>query len=123
MTDSPNQLEDMNREWNYHPELPLQDPSVFKWPPSPAYLAGWLARNWLTLSERVLMVILAVVLWAFFYPSLETAQSLASGWIAQLWATHFVMMLVTAGGLHWWFYMRAGQGKKLKFERRPQGKN
>ena len=74
-----------SREWNYHPDLPLSDPSVFKWPPSPGFLACWFARNWLTLSERVMMVILAVLLWLFAYPSLETAQTFAAGWILQVW--------------------------------------
>ena len=39
------QMQDMSREWNYHPDLPLKDPSIFQWPPNPAYLIGWLARN------------------------------------------------------------------------------
>ncbi|SLN70198.1 Fatty acid hydroxylase superfamily protein [Falsiruegeria litorea R37] len=117
------QMQDMSREWNYHPDLPLKDPSIFQWPPNPAYLIGWLARNWLTLSERVLMAILAVALWYFFYPSLETAQSFAIGWIAQIYVINFVMIFAVAGGLHWYFYIRKGQGKKLKFERRDQGKN
>ncbi|MCI5097198.1 MAG: sterol desaturase family protein, partial [Rhodobacteraceae bacterium] len=117
------QMEGMSREWNYHPDLPLQDPSVFQWPPNPAYLLGWLARNWLTLSERVIMALVAVALWFFFYPSLEQAQSFAFGWIAQIWVVNFAMICLFAGSLHWFFYIRQGQGKKLKFDHRPQGKN
>ena len=32
------------------------------------------------------------------------------------------MMIVVAGGLHWYFYMRRGQGKRLKFDARDQAK-
>ena len=108
--------------WNYHPDLPLADGSVFAWPPRPRALARWIARNWLTLSERVLMVALALLLWAIAYPSLERAESVAIGWIAQVWAVNLALMLVVAGGLHWWLYMRRAQGKRLKFDPRDQGK-
>lgn len=117
-TDSSNS----SREWNHHPDLPLKDPSVFKWPPNPAFLARWFGRNWLTLSERVLMVVLAVALWAFVYPPLEAAQSFAVGWIAHVWLANMGLMILTAGGLHWYFYMRKGQGARLKFDRRDQAK-
>ncbi|WP_299846255.1 sterol desaturase family protein [uncultured Roseovarius sp.] len=111
-----------SREWNYHPDLPLQDPSIFKWPPSPGFLARWFARNWLTLSERVIMVILAVIAWLTLYPSLETAQSFAFGWIFQTWAVNMALMIVIAGALHWYFYIHKGQGQELKFDRRDQAK-
>ncbi len=107
-------------DWNYTPDLPLADPSIFKWPPNPGFLFRWFARNWLTLSERVMMAIAAVALWLFAYPSLETARTFALGWIAQTWAINMGLMIVVAGGLHWYFYMHRGQGKDLKFDHRDQ---
>jgi Delta7-sterol 5-desaturase len=112
-----------NTAWNYHPELPLQDPSIFRWPLDPKFLITWFARNWLTLSERVMMVVLAVALWAFAYPSLETTTHFAFGWVAQIWVVNLLLMIVVAGGLHGYFYMLKGQGIELKFERRGQAKN
>ncbi|WP_239058426.1 sterol desaturase family protein [Aliiroseovarius sp. PrR006] len=108
----------MSREWNYHPDLPLADTSVFRWPPNPRYLVDWFGRNWLTLSERVMMVILAGLLWLFAYPSLEVTKHFAHAWVMQVWAVNLLLLIVIAGGLHWYFYMRRGQGKKLKFDRR-----
>ncbi len=113
----------MSREWHYFPDLPLANPSIFQWPPDPRFLLGWLRRNWLTLSERVMILILAVVLWAVAYPSLETAQTFAFGWVFQTWAVNMGLMIIIAGGLHWYFYMRRGQGKRLKFDPRDQAKN
>jgi sterol desaturase/sphingolipid hydroxylase (fatty acid hydroxylase superfamily) len=114
--------EHSSKEWNYHPDLPLQDPSLFHWPPSPGFLARWFARNWLTLSERVMMSILAILLWLLAYPSIEAAETLAFGWIAQVWLINMGLMIAIAGGLHWYFYMQKGQGERLKFDHRDQAK-
>ena len=112
----------MSREWNYRPDLPLANPSVFQWPPRPAFLVRWVLNNWLTLSERVLMVLLAIGLWYFAYPALEIAGTFAWGWILQVWVINLVLMFCVAGGLHWYFYMRKGQGKRLKFDHRDQAR-
>lgn len=112
----------MNREWNYHPDLPLANSSIFQWPPSPGFLGRWLVRNWLILSERVMMVLLAVACWLWLYPSLEVAQTLSFGSIARVWLVNMGLMVASAGGLHWYFYMRGGQGSRLKFDRRLPAK-
>ena len=57
----------MTREWNYHPELPLADPSVFQWPPRAGLLSRWLLRNWLSLSERVLLLLDVIGAYALLY--------------------------------------------------------
>lgn len=121
MTDSKRQ-EPMSRDWNYFPELPLANPSVFQWPPNPKFLLMWLVQNWLMFSERVLMVALSVALWLFAYPSLDAAKSFSVGWIVQTWAVNMALMIVIAGSLHWYFYLKRAQGKRLKFDRRDQAK-
>ncbi len=70
-----------------------------------------------------MMVILAIALWVFAYPSLDQARDVAFGWIAQVWAVNMVMMIVVAGGLHSYFYGKKRQGKTLKFDHRDQAKN
>ena len=107
-----------SKVWNYHPDLPLEDHSVFRWPTGPLVIGRWFAKNWLTLSERVLMVILAALAWMFLYPSLAQTRSFAPGWIFQIWLVNLGMMSVIAGGLHLYFYVLRGQGDALKFERR-----
>ena len=108
----------ISKEWNYHPDLPLADPSIFKWPPDPHFLGRWVLRNWLTLSERVIMVVLAALCWLSLYPSLGKAKTLAFGWVFQVWLVNLGLMICIAGGLHWFFYVRRGQGKALKFDHR-----
>jgi sterol desaturase/sphingolipid hydroxylase (fatty acid hydroxylase superfamily) len=114
--------DNQSREWNYHPDLPLADPSIFKWPPNPGFLVRWFARNWLTLSERVMMVLISVAAWYLLYPSLDAARTFAFGWIFQTWLINMGLMIAAAGGLHWYFYMRRGQGVRLKFDRRDQSR-
>ena len=110
------------KDWNYHPEVPLADSSVFRWPPRPRYLANWFARNWLTLSERVLMAAVAMASWVWLYPSLTRTKTLSWGWIGQVWVINLVMLVLVAGGLHWYFYIRKAQGKTLKFDHRDQAR-
>ena len=107
-----------SRDWNYHPDLPLQDPSVFRWPPRAGFLLRWFGHNWLTLSERVMMVILAVLLWWFCYPSFAHAHTFAWGWVVQTYVVNLALVFICAGLLHWYFYMHRGQGKTLKFDHR-----
>ena len=109
-----------NKDWNYHPDLPLRDPSVFRKGVTPAFVAGWFRRNWLALSERMLMLIVAVVAYLTVYPSLEAAQTFHWGWIAQTLLVNYGLMIAVAGGLHYYFYMRKGQGLTLKFDKRGQ---
>lgn len=112
-----------NTVWNYHPELPLKDPSPFTHLNDPKFLLEWIVTNWLTLSERVAMALLATFLWFTVYPSLETAKEFAFGWIFQTWLINMGLMISIAGGLHWYFYIKKGQAKKLKFDKRDMTTN
>lgn len=112
----------VSKDWNYHPDLPLEDPSVFSNPGSPRFVARWFARNWLTLSERVMMVLLAVALWLWVYPEFSIASEWSLGWVVQVWLANLALVFVCAGALHWYFYMRRGQGALLKFDKRGMAK-
>ena len=107
-----------NPDWNYHPDLPLADPSIFRWPPEPGFLLRWFGRNWLMLSERMILLLIAIAAWAFLYPDLEASRRFAPGWIIQVWLVNLALMSAAAGGLHWYFYTRRAQGRALKFDHR-----
>ena len=66
------------------------------------------------------MVLLALAAWWLLYPSLESATTFEIGWIVQVWAVNLGLVVAVAGGLHWYFYIRRGQGKRLKFDHRDQ---
>lgn len=114
---------DPKGQWNYHPDLPLADSSIFRWPPRAGFLARWFWKNWLSLSERMMLLLIAIAAWTWLYPSLETSKTLTIGWIAQTYLINLALMFGAAGGLHWYFYMRKGQGLTLKFDARDQTRN
>jgi len=70
-----------------------------------------------------MMVILSYAAWYFLYPSIEASKVFAFGWITQTWAVNMGLMVSIAGGLYWYFYMRKGQGKTLKFDARDPATN
>ena len=90
---------DPKGQWNYHPDLPLQDPSIFRWPPNAGFLARWFWKNWLSLSERVMLLLIAIAAWTWLYPSLEASKTLAIGWIAQTYLINLALMFRQRGTL------------------------
>ena len=75
--------ENTSNDWNYFPDLPLTDPSLFSRPMDIGFIAKWFCLNWLSLSERVLLLLLAIAAYYLLYPSLESAKIFAISWIAQ----------------------------------------
>ena len=112
----------VNPDWNYHPGIPLQNNSLFRSPLYPSFLMAWIYRNWLHLSEKVILVIISFLIWYFVYPSLDQTKNFELTWILQIWVINLVLMIMIAGGLHWYFYIIKGQEKRLKFDKREQGK-
>ena len=112
----------LNSDWNYHPKIPLENNSIFRSPPKLIFFKSWILRNWLHLSEKVILVMVSSFIWYFFYPSLEQTKIIEFSWIFQIWVINLLLMILIAGGLHWYFYIIKGQDKRLKFDKRDQGK-
>ncbi len=108
----------LRKEWNWHPELPVQNSPVFSWPPRPVAAVKFVARSWIRLSEQLIFALMAVAVWLYLQPALELCEEFALGWMAQVYARNLVLMIVVAGGLHLYFYTYKKQGKELKFDPR-----
>ncbi|TBX24651.1 sterol desaturase family protein [Nioella sediminis] len=104
--------------WNHVPDVPIQVSPFFSWPPDPVRMARWIAARWLGIAENVLVLALATISWLWFQPPLEVTATLAPGWIFGLWIRNMALMILVAGSLHWFFYMRKAQGERLKFDPR-----
>jgi sterol desaturase/sphingolipid hydroxylase (fatty acid hydroxylase superfamily) len=104
--------------WNHVPDVPIQVSPFFSWPPDPVRMARWIAARWLGIAENVLVLALSLISWLWFQPPLEVTATLAPGWIFGLWVRNMALMILVAGSLHWFFYVRKAQGGRLKFDPR-----
>lgn len=104
--------------WNYRPVNPVGLNPLFTWPPRPAAVLRWYREAWLQLTSLTLCLALAIAAYVWFLPPLEAMQSFAPGWMFRVWLLNMVPQILVAGGLHWWLYMRKGQGMYKKFDRR-----
>lgn len=106
------------QRWHYRPDgiVPLNP--LFQWPPRPAAVWRWYRGGWLQLTSLTLCMGLALLAYFVFLPPLDTMATFQPGWMIRIWLLNLVPQVVIAGGLHWWLYMRRGQGMRTKFDRR-----
>ena len=114
-------LNQFTNQWHYRPKTPIQVSPVFSWPLNPVKIVAWLAERWFNIAENSILVIVAIISWWFFQPSLEQSATLEFGWIAQMYLRNMVLMCCVAGGLHLYFHTYKAQKKKLRHDPRDLG--
>lgn len=92
-------------------------PPLYAWPPRPLEALKWLAVD-LLLPWGLLWIVMAIVVWNLLTPDLGQMQNLQFDWIAAIWIRNAALLILVAGGLHWWFYVRKGQDTETKFNTR-----
>ena len=110
------------RIWNYTPDLPLQLAPYWDWPLKPLASARYLLRSWNPVAQRFFILVMAVVVWTWFTPDLERAETLAFGWIFEIWLRDLVILLVIAGGLHLALWKYRTQEDDYRFDMRPMAR-
>jgi len=108
--------------WNYTPALPITTSPYFKIPTKPKQIGRWIISGWFPISERIIILLFAIIASVFFQPAVEESQALAIGWIAEVFLRNFSLMILVAGGLHWYFYIARKQGDERRFDTRPFAK-
>ena len=112
--------------WHHVPQVPIQVSPFFSWPPKPTRMVEWIAVRWFQLAENSILPVIALICWAWLQPSLETTKTLSYDWIAAIWLRNMGLMILVAGGLHWFFHGAKRQAKTLKYDPRDlavDGKN
>ncbi|MCY4179415.1 MAG: sterol desaturase family protein, partial [Litoreibacter sp.] len=104
--------------WHYRPADPVALNPLFTWPLNLKSVFDWYRGAWLQITSVSICFILALAVWFIFIPPLEAMQSFAPGWMARVWLANLLPQILVAGTLHWWLYMRKGQGTEKKFEAR-----
>ncbi len=111
-------------DWALQPDyLPTGPAPYLVWPPQPVEAVKYTLKNHLSLNDRTLYIALAIVV-AFWLQPIDAGQAtLSAGWIGWLLARNVALAGVIIGGLHWWFYIRRGQGDERRWDTRPLGRN
>lgn len=109
--------------WHYTPSLPVNVSPYFQWPPKLQQIGHWIFGGWFPVSERLIILLLAIISSAFFQPSPEAAGNFSIGWLLTIFVRNFVLMSVVAGGLHWYFYIARKQGDDRRYDKRPFAKS
>ncbi len=106
-------------QWHYRPDVPIATSPLFRLPLSPFQIVKWFAARWFVIGENLLLVGLAVLIWHFAHPILETTKTLAWDWILFIFLRNAFLITVVAGGLHYFLHRRKIQKDALKFDPRP----
>ena len=107
-----------NNKWNWQPEGLLEYSPLFVWPFNFSKFFLWFKVTYLSLSIRMIVLLLSLATWYFFMPLIDRCVEIKFGWIFEVYIRNLVMMFLIAGGLHLYFYSYKKQGLKLKFDPR-----
>ena len=105
--------------WHYKPSLPVLVSPYFRWPPNVGQVVKWSVGGWFPVSERLIILILAILSSLYFQPSPTATRELSLDWIAGLYIRNFLLMFFVAGGLHWYFYIARKQENERRYDVRP----
>jgi sterol desaturase/sphingolipid hydroxylase (fatty acid hydroxylase superfamily) len=108
-----------DRRGNWKPFRLVAYPPVFVWPAQPLGFLKWLAGcPGHILPWNLLYAVVAVLVWIYLTPPLDTMREFEAGWIAFLLMRNAVLSLLVYGFLHLRLYMRKAQGTMFKYNPR-----
>lgn len=108
--------------WNFTPNLPIRPAPYWDWPAKPIAAMVYLLRSWNPVGMRALFFITAVIAWTFFTPDISRAETLAWGWIGEVFLRNFIILTAVAGGLHLILWAVRVQGDEYRYDMRPMMK-
>ena len=92
-------------------------PPIFKWPPRLKDGVVWLWKD-MVFPYGIFYFTLAALTWRWLTPALSQMETLQPGWMFAIWLRNAALLCIVAGALHWWLYIKRGQGSELKFDAR-----
>ena len=107
------------KTWNWTPDLPLKDESVFNLSHRPINALKVLYNSWLPITDRLIVVAVSALTWLYLSPSLETARTFSFDWVALVYLRNLALMVLLAGGMHLYLYTFKRQGNCLRYDARP----
>ena len=97
---------------------------IYIWPPNlieilkyffgiPGFLFPW----------NILFILISIFTWLFLTPNLDNMKYFESGWIMQVYFRNFALLVMVAGPLHFYFYIKKSQGIQYKYNHNWMGKS
>jgi len=118
-----NQASTGNAAWHFRPALPIQTSPYFRWPMDVPGVFKWILSGWFPVSERLIILLLAIGSAIFLQPDLQRCVEFGPAWIAQIYLRNLMLMVVVAGGLHLYFYTLRIQDDERRYDARPLAVN
>ena len=103
--------------WHFHPKLPIGFYPFFDWPPSPKKCIIFIWNYWLQKSDRTILLLISFFTYFFLFPPIEVMSKIEFEWISMVAIRNYILIFLVAGGLHWWFFIRKGQGDKFQYDK------
>jgi len=122
MTDTASDGRDADGDWS--PATPIALAPINHWPPRPALVVKWLfgfpGYLW---PYNAFWLAVTLVTWAYLTPDLAAMKTFEVWWLALLALRNLAFVSVLFGGMHFYFYVRKGQGTRLRVTDRPLASN
>lgn len=115
------EIPDMDAEderWHYRPAGEVELNPLFSWPPRPGAVLKWYRGALLPISALSTCFLMGCAVYWFFLPPLGEMTEFRAPWMFRIWLMNMIPQILVAGSLHWWLYIRKGQGMKTKFDKR-----
>ncbi len=103
-------------EQKYEPKI-IRLPAIYAWPPRPLKALRYLLVD-LLYPWGFVFLALAFPTWWYLTPRLDTMARFEAGWIGLLWLRNCGLLLLFAGGLHWYLHSRRAQGDAYRLNRK-----
>ncbi len=111
-----NQFGSRDKKGHWRPFSRVDYGPLFRWPSEPMQLFKWLFRwDGYIFPWNFIYALVAVLVWTYFTPPMETMKSFSIDWIAYIAIRNGVLMTLWYGAFHLWLYVRRNQGTTFKY--------
>jgi len=105
-----------NKRGDWKPNEPIHQAPVMVWPPQPVALVKWLfGYPGYFLPYNLFYMVVPIITWLWFTPSMEVMKTFAPGWIAYIFVRNTVLIFLVAGAWHGWLHIKKAQGTDFKY--------
>ena len=103
------QCKSKKEEWNWHPQFPIENNPIFLWPFDFKKIIKWYIPMWLTFSETIFCLLIALIFWNFLQPTELAFKEIDFQLISFIYLRNIGLTFFIAGGLHFYLYYLKGQ--------------